>query len=143
MIRSATFEVSAIRGGGVPAAMCVVPMPDSSGREQGKILAAIPALDWRPGESVRGTVRARQRCVPVRIAVFDTRPVGFYLPSVSFHAPLSHILQSTNDDTLFLLDHLEIAHLPYVGHGNDLIFVAPRRGRPHCPRGALIGVSVS
>lgn len=34
------------------------------------------------------------------------------------------ILQSTTDDTVYLLDHLEIPGLPYVGHGNDLMFAA-------------------
>lgn len=38
--------------------------------------------------------------------------------------PKADILTSTRDDTLFLLNHLGIARLPYLTQGNDLLFAA-------------------
>jgi DNA-binding CsgD family transcriptional regulator/pimeloyl-ACP methyl ester carboxylesterase len=51
------------------------------------------------------------------------------------------ILQSTNDDTLFLLDHLEIARLPYATQGNDLIFAAAFAARHPGKVTEIIGLS--
>lgn len=51
------------------------------------------------------------------------------------------ILQSTNDDTLFLLDHLEIARLPYTSQGNDLIFAAALAAEHPQMVSEIIGIS--